>query len=45
MSLTRRYDFGLSLIRDAGELALGYFNNRDQPFDPEQGSAGHGQRG
>ena len=28
MSLTRRYDFGLSLIRDAGELALGYFNNR-----------------
>ena len=29
MSLSRRYDFGLSLIRDAGELALGYFNNRD----------------
>ncbi|MCX7346358.1 MAG: inositol monophosphatase [Alphaproteobacteria bacterium] len=28
MSLTRRYEFGLSLIRDAGELALGYFNNR-----------------
>ena len=28
MSLMRRYDFGLSLIRDAGELALGYFNNR-----------------
>ncbi len=29
MSLSRRYDFGLSLIRDAGEVALGYFNNRD----------------
>ena len=29
MSLARRYEFGLSLIRDAGELALGYFNNRD----------------
>jgi len=28
MSLSRRYDFGLSLIRDAGELALGHFNNR-----------------
>ena len=28
MSLMRRYDFGLSLIRDAGELALGYFNDR-----------------
>src|SRR3712207_2114489 len=28
MDLQSRYTFGLSLIRDAGEMALGYFNNR-----------------
>jgi myo-inositol-1(or 4)-monophosphatase len=27
MDLTQRHDFALSLIRDAGALALGYFNN------------------
>jgi myo-inositol-1(or 4)-monophosphatase len=30
MSLQQRYDFGLSLIHEAGEKALGYFNARDQ---------------
>ena len=29
MGLQERFDFGLSLIREAGERALGYFNNRD----------------
>ena len=28
MSLDDRFSFALSLIRDAGDLALGYFNNR-----------------
>lgn len=28
--LQPRYDFALALIRDAGQLALGYFKNRDQ---------------
>jgi myo-inositol-1(or 4)-monophosphatase len=30
MSLNERYDFGLALIREAGEKALGYFIARDQ---------------
>ena len=30
MSLNERYDFGLALIREAGETALRYFNARDQ---------------
>jgi myo-inositol-1(or 4)-monophosphatase len=29
MDVETRYQFGLTLIRDAGELALQYFNNRD----------------
>jgi myo-inositol-1(or 4)-monophosphatase len=30
MDLEARYQFGLTLIREAGELALGYFNARDK---------------
>lgn len=30
MSVNGRYEFGLSLIREAGDKALGYFNARDQ---------------
>ena len=30
MSLNARYDFGLALIREAGEKALGYFDARDR---------------
>ena len=30
MSVNGRYEFGLALIREAGETALGYFNARDQ---------------
>jgi myo-inositol-1(or 4)-monophosphatase len=30
MSLSERFEFGLTLAREAGELALGYFNNRDK---------------
>jgi myo-inositol-1(or 4)-monophosphatase len=30
MSLNERYEFGLALIREAGEKALGYFNARDR---------------
>jgi myo-inositol-1(or 4)-monophosphatase len=29
VDMTARYAFALKLIRDAGDLALGYFNNRD----------------
>lgn len=30
MSVSGRYEFGISLIREAGDQALGYFNARDQ---------------
>jgi myo-inositol-1(or 4)-monophosphatase len=30
MSVNGRYEFGLALIREAGDKALGYFNARDQ---------------
>ena len=29
MPLDERFNFGLALVREAGDLALGYFNNRD----------------
>ena len=30
MTLDERFNFGLMLIREAGDLALGYFNNRNK---------------
>ena len=30
MSLNERFNFGLALVREAGDLALGYFNSRDK---------------
>ena len=30
MTVSGRYEFGLALIREAGDKALGYFNARDQ---------------
>lgn len=45
MSLEQRYQLGLAVIREAGELALGYFNARESLTILVQRCAGHGERG